>query len=89
VLWATSSGGSLGVYIGNVRYNKTRCFDPFPSPDSTPEQKQKIRELGDRLDSHRKQVQAAHPDITITGMYNLLEKLRAGTPFSELDLLSS
>jgi hypothetical protein len=50
-----------------------------------PEQKQKIRELGDRLDSHRKQVQAAHPDITITGMYNLLEKLRAGEPFTDLD----
>jgi hypothetical protein len=83
--WCLANGGSLGVYIGNIRYNKTRCFDPFPFPDSTPEQKQKIRELGDRLDTHRKQVQAAHPDITITGMYNLLEKLRAGKPFSELD----
>jgi hypothetical protein len=41
--------------------------------------------LIDRLDSHRKQVQAAHPDITITGMYNLLEKLRAGIPFSDID----
>ncbi len=51
-------------------------------PDVQPsEQKQKIR----RLDSHRKQVQAAHPDITITGMYNLLEKLRAGEPFTDLD----
>jgi hypothetical protein len=83
--WCLASGGSIGSYIGNIRYNKTVCFDPFPFPDSTPEQQQKIRELGDRLDSHRKQVQAAHPDITITGMYNLLEKLRAGTPFSELD----
>jgi hypothetical protein len=83
VLWALAAGGDLG---GNTpRYNKTRCFDPFPFPDSTPEQKQKIRELGDRLDSHRKQVQAAHPDITITGMYNLLEKLRAGTAFSDID----
>ena len=84
VLWSLAAGGRLGV--GNdPRYNQTRCFDPFPFPDPTPEQQQKIRELGDRLDSHRKQVQAAHPDITITGMYNLLEKLRAGTPFSELD----
>jgi hypothetical protein len=84
VKWALETGGRLGV--GNdPRYKKKRCFDPFPFPDSTPEQKQKIRELGDRLDSHRKQVQAAHPDITITGMYNLLEKLRAGTPFSDID----
>jgi hypothetical protein len=84
IIWALTAGGNLGV--GNdPRYNKTRCFDCFPFPDSTPEQKQKIRELGDRLDSHRKQVQAAHPDITITGMYNLLEKLRAGTPFSDIE----
>jgi hypothetical protein len=41
--------------------------------------------LGDRLDTHRKQVQAAHPDITITGMYNLLEKLRAGEAFTDSD----
>jgi hypothetical protein len=41
--------------------------------------------LGDRLDTHRKQVQAAHPEITITGMYNLLEKLRAGQPFTDGD----
>jgi hypothetical protein len=83
VTWALAAGGDLG---GNTpRYNNSVCFDPFPFPDPTPEQKQKIRELGDRLDAHRKQVQAAHPDITITGMYNLLEKLRAGTPFTDAD----
>jgi hypothetical protein len=82
VAWALASGGRLEdrpVYV------KTVCFDPFPFPDPAPEQKQKIRELGDRLDTHRKQVQTAHPDITITGMYNLLEKLRAGEPFTEID----
>jgi hypothetical protein len=84
VYWATKAGSRLG--IGNdPRYIKTVCFDPFPFPDPTPEQKQKIRQLGDRLDSHRKQVQAAHPDITITGMYNLLEKLRAGIQFTDID----
>ncbi|WP_217650462.1 DNA methyltransferase [Spirulina major] len=83
VCWALETGGNLG---GNTpRYNKTVCFDPFPFPDPTPEQKQKIRELGERLDTHRKNVQAAHPDITITGMYNLLEKLRAGQPFTDQD----
>ncbi len=83
VVWALATGGDLG---GNTpRYNKTVCFDPFPFPTSTTEQKQKIRELGDRLDTHRKQVQATHPEITITGMYNLLEKLRAGEPFTDAD----
>ncbi len=84
VAWSLAAGGRLGV--GNdPRYNKTRCFDPFPFPDPTPEQKQKIRDLGERLDAHRKKVQADHPDITITSMYNLLEKLRAGEPFTDKD----
>jgi hypothetical protein len=82
IIWSLAAGGTLE---DRPRYNKTRCFDPFPFPDSTPEQKQKIRDLGDRLDAHRKSVQAAHPDITITGMYNLLEKLRAGQPFTDAD----
>ncbi len=66
-------------------YVKTTCFDPFPFPDSTPEQKQEIRELGEKLDAHRKRVQAQHSDVTITGMYNLLEKLRRGEPFTDSD----
>ncbi|WP_416670129.1 hypothetical protein [Egbenema bharatensis] len=53
--------------------------------DSLPKQKQKIRELGERLDSHRRRVQAQYLDVTITGMYNLLEKLRKGEAFTEGD----
>ncbi|MBE9057305.1 class I SAM-dependent DNA methyltransferase [Sphaerospermopsis sp. LEGE 08334] len=82
VAWALSCGGQLGptpVYV------KTTCFDKFPFPNPTPEQKQKIRELGERLDSHRKRVQTQHPEITITGMYNLLEKLRKGETFTAAD----
>jgi len=40
--------------------------------------KQRIRDLGERLDAHRKRQQALHPDLTLTGLYNVLEKLRAG-----------
>ncbi|GAB4371135.1 MAG: hypothetical protein Kow00121_12400 [Elainellaceae cyanobacterium] len=82
VIWALASGGTLE---DRPRYNKTVCFDPFPFPDPTPEQKQKIRELGEQLDAHRKRVQVQHPDVTITGMYNLLEKLRKGEAFTESD----
>ncbi|MEA5620560.1 DNA methyltransferase [Cronbergia sp. UHCC 0137] len=67
------------------RWKPSIVFDPFPFPNPTPEQKQKIRELGERLDSHRKRVQTQHPEITITGMYNLLEKLRKGETFTEAD----
>ncbi|HAI58983.1 MAG TPA: SAM-dependent methyltransferase, partial [Xanthomonadaceae bacterium] len=34
--------------------------------------------LGEQLDAHRKRQQAAHPNLTLTGMYNVLEKLRSG-----------
>jgi len=82
VTWALAAGSRLE---DRPVYAKTTCFDPFAFPDPTPEQKQKIRDLGERLDAHRKKVQADHPDITITGMYNLLEKLRAGEPFTDKD----
>lgn len=77
VTWALAAGGRLGV--GNdPRYNKTRCFDPFPFPDPDEFTRQRIRHLGEQLDAHRKRQQEQHPDLTITGMYNVLEKLRSG-----------
>lgn len=77
IVWSLATGGRLGV--GNdPRYNKTRCFETFPFPDANPEQQEKIRNLAERLDTHRKQQQAQHPDLTLTGIYNVLEKLRAG-----------
>jgi hypothetical protein len=84
VKWALAAGGRMGVGNDPI-YSKTICFDPFPFPDPTPKQKQRIRDLGEKLDAHRKRVQAQHPDVTITGMYNLLEKLRAGQPFTDKD----
>ena len=37
-----------------------------------------IRVLGEELDAHRKRVQAQHPGLSLTAMYNVLEALRAG-----------
>src|SRR5262249_51906956 len=75
--WALAAGGRLGV--GNdPRYTKRRCFDPFPFPVCSEKQKQRVRVLGEELDAHRKDRQAAHASLTITGMYNVLEMLRAG-----------
>jgi hypothetical protein len=73
--WALSAGGKLGP---TPRYNAYRCFETFPFPAATDAQRQTIRELGEALDAHRKKQQAAHPGLTITGMYNVLEKLRTG-----------
>ncbi len=81
ISWSLTAGGRLGV--GNdPRYNKTRCFETFPFPDTSPEQQAQIRDLAERLDTHRKRQQAQHPELTLTGMYNVLERLRAGEPLS-------
>lgn len=59
-------------------YPKSQCFAPFPFPDATEVQKTRLRALGEELDAHRKARQAAHPRLTLTALYNVLEKLRAG-----------
>jgi hypothetical protein len=77
VAWALAAGGRLGV--GNdPRYNKSRCFEPFPFPIFDSQLAAPIGNLAEQLDTHRKRQQAAHPDLTLTGMYNVLEKLRSG-----------
>ena len=73
-------GSDLG---GNTpRYINSRCFDPFPFPAATAEQQARIRELAEQLDAHRKRQQAQHPTLTLTDLYNVVEKLRAGQPLA-------
>ena len=84
VVWALRAGGWLG--IGNdPRYSKSRVFDPFPFPDASDALKAKIRASADELDSLRKRCQAENPGLTLTQIYNVLEKLRAGEPLNEAD----
>lgn len=86
--WALTAGGRLGV--GNDPfYSKSTCFEtfPFPAEDTglTPELTERIRQLAEQLDAHRKAQQAAHPTLTLTSMYNVLEKLRSGDALSAKD----
>ncbi|MCC5021745.1 MAG: class I SAM-dependent DNA methyltransferase [Candidatus Synoicihabitans palmerolidicus] len=86
VAWALSACGRLG-FGNDPRYNKTRCFETFPFPD-LPEAnplKATIRDLGEQLDAHRKRQQAAHADLTLTGLYNVVEKLRREEPLTDKD----
>jgi hypothetical protein len=84
LVWAPRAGGWLGM--GNdPRYSKSRCFDPFPFPLADDLQKQHIRVIAEDLDAHRKRVLAEHPRLTLTGLYNVLDKLRAGTAPDALD----
>ena len=75
VTWALASGGTLE---DRPRYNKSRCFETFPFPDAKPELKARIRDLAEQLDAHRKRQQTQHADLTLTGAYNVLEKLKTG-----------
>jgi hypothetical protein len=84
IVYSLRAGGWLGVGNDAV-YTKTRTFDPFPFPDANSIQKQKIRVIAEELDAHRKQVLADHSELTLTGLYNLLERLKAGTEPDDLD----
>jgi hypothetical protein len=78
-IWALATGGTLE---DRPRYNKSSCFNPFPFPVVSNDQAVRIGSFAEQLDAHRKRQQAAHPDLTITGMYNVLEKLRSGEPLT-------
>lgn len=75
VTWALAAGGTLE---DRPRYNKTRCFDPFPFPVCPEELRLRIQDLAESLDAHRKRQQELHAGLTMTGMYNVLTKLRTG-----------
>lgn len=77
VAWALAAGGRMGVGNDPV-YNNTRCFARFPFPDCSEQLKERVRQLGDALDAHRKRQQGLSPGLTLTAMYNVLAKLRSG-----------
>ena len=75
VLWSINIGNWMGVGNDPV-YAKTKTFDPFPFPFSETETAAKLGEWGDRLDSFRKKRLAEHKFLTMTALYNALERLR-------------
>ncbi len=86
ITWTLAAGSTLEdrpVYV------KTTCFEtfPFPAEDTglTPALAERIGQLAEQLDAHRKTQQTLHPDLTLTGMYNVLEKLRSGEALSAKD----
>lgn len=84
VIWTLTQGGTLE---DRPRYTKSTCFDPFPFPSPSDLLKAKIRTVAEELDAFRKQRQKEHPDLTLTQMYNVLEKLKANealTPAEEV-----
>jgi Fe2+ or Zn2+ uptake regulation protein len=84
VTWALRSGGWLGVGNDPV-YAISRCFHPFPFPETSEQQKDRIRVVAEELDTLRKRVQDEHPELTLTQIYNVLEKLHAGEKLSQTE----
>lgn len=81
VVWTLTTGGTLE---DRPIYTKTSCFDPFPFPADVPESlKTRIRAEAEALDALRKKVLAEHADLTLTGLYNVLEALKAGRALTD------
>jgi hypothetical protein len=85
--WTYANCGLIGVasFEKGHRYLKTNCFDPFPFPDATPEQRATIAELAEELDATRKAALAEVPGLTMTEIYNLRAKLQSGEKLSPTD----
>jgi len=71
VVWALATGGTLE---DRPRYNKSRCFETFPFPDFPSPQPSPA--CGGGSHASRIAALAEHPDLTLNGLYNVLEKLR-------------
>lgn len=80
--WTLAAGGTLE---NRPRYTKTTCFDPFPFPEPSAAQKKIIRKLAEELDRHRSDVLAKHPQLTMTKLYNVMEKTRTGQTLTDAE----
>jgi hypothetical protein len=75
-------GGRHGV--GNTPVYNTKCVTTFPFPADVPDAlKARIRAEAEALDGLRKTVLETHADLTLTGLYNVLEALKAGRALTD------
>ncbi|WP_434478228.1 class I SAM-dependent DNA methyltransferase [Gemmatimonas sp.] len=81
VLWAESAGGRHGVGNDPV-YNNSTCFLSFPFPNTTEVQQTAIASLAAKLHAHRDAAVARSGAVTVTAMYGVMAKLRAGLSLS-------
>lgn len=82
--WALAAGSRLGI-DGTPRYNKGMCFEAFPFPDPPGRLRERIAEVAERIDAHRKGALARSDKVGMTVMYNVVEKLRAGAELTKAE----
>lgn len=80
-VFSVAKGGWMGV--GNDPRYQAECFATFPFPVVIEAQAATIRDLAEELDALRKRVLAEHDFLTMTRLYNVREKLRAGATLDE------
>lgn len=73
--WALSTGGTLE---DRPRYTKSLCFDPFPFPEVGAPAIDRVSELASRICVHRQKALDRNESVTLTGMYNVVDKLSSG-----------
>lgn len=78
-VWCAARGGRLE---DRPRYTKTACFDSFPFPAPDEPTRAALRDAGEKLEAHRRRVLKENPDLTQTGLYNLLVAQRSGQGFT-------
>ncbi|TCU16383.1 class I SAM-dependent DNA methyltransferase [Rhizobium sullae] len=75
VAFSLRAGGWLGVG-DDPRWNKSLVFEPFPFPELSDPVRRDLAEAGEELDRARKKVISENPDLTLTDLYNVLEKIK-------------
>jgi hypothetical protein len=82
VIWVRNAGGTLE---DRERYNNSRSFHTFPFPDCGEREQAPIDAIAEELDALRKERLRLHSELTLTALYNVLAKLRAGDPLTEAE----
>jgi hypothetical protein len=80
--WALAAGARLE---DRPTYNNSLCFDPFPFPQGEPAVRDTVEAVMLRLHSHREEALARSRNLTMTAIYNVVEKLRTGEVLSDAE----
>ncbi len=82
-IWSLASGGTLEdrPHI----YEELDALTIFPFPDTTATLKAEIRALAEELDNVRKLVLEEYRDLTLTSLYNVLDKLNRNVALDKKD----
>lgn len=82
--WFAANCGRIGVYEADAVYVKGACFDAFPFPALSSIQNAQIGALAEELEEARNRA-LRHDGVTLTGLYNVRDRRRAGEPLSEAE----